>query len=458
LNPGELSVPIKGRVDASGRLVTADAELAALQSRAGGEEAGPLALPQLAALARLARRLGIAVARSVLVADADVDLELWVRAQPDGEGVDLTIMSWSERPARMPADAPEAEREADFLRAAADWTWETDEALRFTGLSPAAAAAAGTTQEAFLGKELTSLFRLVEDEAGALPVLTALATHRRFDDQLAELRGPGRPRYRLGGVPLIDGAGKFGGYRGSASRVLEPQPANENGRIRAEEDLPAFGEHLGKALRRPLDHIINNAEMIGAQSEGPLRKDYSGYAADIAAAGRHLLALVDDLVDLQAIERSDFKPEAEEIDLLEVARRAAGLLGVRAANANVRIDLPGHDQIVPAAGEFKRALQIVMNLLTNAIRYTPDGGKIWIRTARDGDLSALIIADDGKGVALADQGRIFDKFERVDASEAGGTGLGLYIARRLARSMGGDLTVDSAPGQGSRFTFTLPAR
>jgi signal transduction histidine kinase len=367
-------------------------------------------------------------------------------------------MSWSERPARMPADAPEAEREADFLRAAADWTWETDEALRFTGLSPAAAAAAGTTQEAFLGKELTSLFRLVEDEAGALPVLTALATHRRFDDQLAELRGPGRPRYRLGGVPLIDGAGKFGGYRGSASRVLEPQPANENGRIRAEEDLPAFGEHLGKALRRPLDHIINNAEMIGAQSEGPLRKDYSGYAADIAAAGRHLLALVDDLVDLQAIERSDFKPEAEEIDLLEVARRAAGLLGVRAANANVRIDLPGHDQIVPAAGEFKRALQIVMNLLTNAIRYTPDGGKIWIRTARDGDLSALIIADDGKGVALADQGRIFDKFERVDASEAGGTGLGLYIARRLARSMGGDLTVDSAPGQGSRFTFTLPAR
>jgi signal transduction histidine kinase len=83
---------------------------------------------------------------------------------------------------------------------------------------------------------------------------------------------------------------------------------------------------------------------------------------------------------------------------------------------------------------------------------------VWIRTDREGDLGALIIADQGKGIAAEDQARIFDKFERVDASEPGGTGLGLYIARRLARAMGGDLSVDSAPGQGARFTFTLPLR
>jgi signal transduction histidine kinase len=70
----------------------------------------------------------------------------------------------------------------------------------------------------------------------------------------------------------------------------------------------------------------------------------------------------------------------------------------------------------------------------------------------------LIIADQGKGISAEDQARIFDKFERVDPSEAGGTGLGLYIARRLARAMGGDVAVDSAPGQGARFTFTLPLR
>ena len=448
--------PIRGRVDAQGRLIEADPELAGLHLRAGGEEGGVLALPQVAALARLAARLGIVVSRSVIVADASSDFDLWVRAQPQGETVELSVESWTERPARKPAEAPEAEREADFLRAAADWMWETDEKLHFTSLSPAAAAAAGKTPADLIGRELTSLFRLREGDRGDFPILTALAEQRRFDDQFAELHGAGG-EYRLAGVPLIDGRGRFAGFRGSASRTLRSAPADYSS-APVLADTPAFGERLDKALRAPLDHIIANAESISAQPEGPLRKDYASYASDIAAAGRHLLALVDDLVDLQAIERPDFKPEADEIDLADVARRAAGLLSVRAAARGVRIGRPADDETLPATGEFKRALQIVMNLITNAIRYSPDGGQVWIRADREGDLVALIVADQGKGIAHEDQGRIFDKFERVDPTEPGGTGLGLYIARRLARAMGGDIAVDSAPGQGARFTFTLPAR
>ena len=168
--------------------------------------------------------------------------------------------------------------------------------------------------------------------------------------------------------------------------------------------------------------------------------------------------MVDDLVDLQAIERPEFAPEAEPVDLADIARRAAGLLAVRAADRDVRIDGPGLDESLPATGDFTRSLQVLMNLITNAIRYTPLGGQVWIRSEREGDLAAIIVADQGKGVAVEDQERIFDKFERVDSNEPGGTGLGLYIARRLARAMGGDLSIDSAPGQGARFTFTLPAR
>jgi signal transduction histidine kinase len=100
----------------------------------------------------------------------------------------------------------------------------------------------------------------------------------------------------------------------------------------------------------------------------------------------------------------------------------------------------------------------MVNLISNAIRYSPEGGMVWIRTEEEGDLAAIVVADQGKGIAPEDQERIFEKFERVDPSEPGGTGLGLYIARRLARAMGGDLAVDSAPGQGARFTFTLPRR
>ena len=83
---------------------------------------------------------------------------------------------------------------------------------------------------------------------------------------------------------------------------------------------------------------------------------------------------------------------------------------------------------------------------------------IWIRAEREGGIAAVIVADQGRGIALDDQARIFEKFERIDPREVGGSGLGLYIARRLARAMGGDVTVDSAPGQGARFVFTLPYR
>ena len=450
---------VRGRVDGDGRLISAEPRLAALQRSAAGEPGGPLAIPQIAALARLAKRLGIIVSRGAVAAEGDADIDLWVRAEPGENGaVDLAISGWTVRPARGPAPGADAERQADFLRAAADWMWETDQSLRLTALSPAAAAAAGHAPAELIGQPLTQLFRLEERKEGELPLLLALAEQRRFDGQIARLRGGGAGRlYRLAGVPLIDGSGRFAGFRGSATSIAAPatraspaiEPAVDNG---------AFSERLDKALRGPLAHIIRNAETIGAQPEGPLRTDYAGYAVDIAAAGRHLLALVDDLVDLQAIERPDFTPEGEDIDLADVARRAAGLLSVRAAERGVRVDCPAEYDTLPAVGEFKRALQIVMNLLTNAIRYSPEGGSVWVRTDREGDLAVLIVADQGKGIAPEDQARVFEKFERVDPTEPGGTGLGLYIARRLARAMGGDLSVDSAPGQGARFSLTLPLR
>jgi signal transduction histidine kinase len=444
---------VRGRLDRALRLIEAEPKLASLHRRAGGTENGPLAIPSIAALARLADRLAITISRAVIAADGDRDLDLWVRAEPDGEGIALAITSWTERPPQVPAAFPENQREADFMRAGADWVWETDDSLRFTSLSPTAAAAIGKSTAELIGQQLTRLFRFMEGPDGALPILTALAEQRRFDDQMAELRGTRAP-YRLDGVPLIDGGGRFAGFRGHATSI----PAGEEPVTAAEpDDSPAFGQRLDQALRAPLDLIITQAETLGAQQDGPLGSDYAGYATDIASAGRHLLALVDDLVDLQAIERPDFTPEADEIDLADVARRAAGLLSVRAAGRKVKVDRPPEGESLPVHGEFKRALQVLVNLLTNAIRYSPEGGMIWVRAEAENGVASVVIADQGKGIAPEDQARIFDKFERVDPLEPGGTGLGLYIARRLARAMGGDLSVDSAPGQGARFTFTLPA-
>ena len=103
-------------------------------------------------------------------------------------------------------------------------------------------------------------------------------------------------------------------------------------------------------------------------------------------------------------------------------------------------------------------LQVLLNLLGNAIRYSPENSQIWIRVDREGDRATVTVADQGQGIDAEQQAVVFEKFERLGRTDSGGSGLGLYIARRLARAMDGELAVDSAPGQGARFTLSLPAR
>ncbi|SNS09129.1 histidine kinase [Sphingomonas laterariae] len=453
-----MMAPVHGRLDRDFRLVEADAALEALHARAGGAAGGVIAVPQLASVARLARRLGIVVSRGVIAADGDADIELWVRAEPHGEGIALAIAGWTERAAGDAFPAATIDREHDFIRASADWLWETDEALKLTALSPGVVP----WRESLLGQPLTKLLTLHEDDRGMLPILDAMASQRRFDDQEGDLRDGGG-KVRLSAVPIFDAAGRFAGLRGAAVAIAPPEaPAlmavrDSGGTSIDIGQADAFGRRLDAALRAPLDRIISGAEHIRTQADGPLRRDYANYAADIAAAGRHLLALVDDLVDLQAIERPDFTPMIERLDLCELARRAAVLCGVKAADRGIRIDRPGSAESLGAQGDFRRALQVLVNIVGNAVRHSPDGGSVWLRCERQGHYAAIIVADQGRGIATEDQARIFEKFERLQPGDGAGTGLGLYIARRLARAMGGDLTVESAAGQGARFTFTLPA-
>lgn len=444
-----------GRIGPDGRLIDAEPRLADLNLRAGGKVGERIAVPQIASIARLAQRLGIAVSRGIVAADGEDDLDLWVRAEPDTAGVRLEVSGWRPRTAwRAPAE--DALREADFLRAEADWLWETDATMRITHLSIEAGARYGFDAGAMLGQPITLLFALEADDEGALPILTAAAGQERFDGQVAELRGTGQ-RVRLSASPRIDAHGRFAGFTGAASMIELPRDAAAPGE--ADTGFTGeFGHRLERALRSPLSRIIANADSISAQLDGPLRADYAEYASDIANAGRHLLSLVDDLADVSAVEQADFSVEIEPLDLADVARRAAGLLAVRASEAQVAIDKPKTDETMPVTGEFRRVLQILVNLIGNAVRYSPPGGMVWIRLEREGAIGCVIVADQGKGIAEADQARIFEKFGRVDPSEPGGSGLGLYIARRLARAMGGDVIVDSAPGQGARFILTLPAR
>jgi hypothetical protein len=449
---------VRARIDQSGTLVSADTPLLRLQQRAGGGLDRPLALPQLARLVALAQRLGREVTRPLYAADDHSDIHAIVRILPDDDGANLEISDWRTRP----IVDPQRSLAAGAISDPRGWTWECDQQLRLVALR--SGSDAPPVPAGWEGRSLSEVFELQPDDDGNFPVLRALARQAHFEGQRVRIATPDvRVGMALSGDPVFDGTRRFTGFRGSvapfeASDEAVVAPATDPAFGSLPLSDPQFGRRIDGALRGPLSRIIATAETISGQFDGPIRADYARYAGDIAHAGRHLLGLVDDLADLQNIERPGFKAARDEIDLGDLARRAVGLLAMKAEEKNIRIDAPRKDDLMPATGEFRRVLQILLNLIGNAIRYSPDHSQIWIRLDREGDRATVTVADQGQGMSAEDQTVVFNKFERLGRTDGGGSGLGLYIARRLALAMDGDLAVDSAPGQGARFTLSLPAR
>ena len=452
---------VRGRIDRAGALVSADAPLLRLQQRAGGGLDRPLALPQLARLVALAQRTQRDISRPLYAADDHSDIHAIVRVMPDGEGASLEISDWRTRPV-APSQVPAV---PESISLPGGWAWECDGQLRLIALR--AGAEAPPVPTGWEGRSLSEMFELQPDDDGRFAVLRALARQSRFAGQRVHIAASEeRAHWTLSAEPQFDAAARFTGFRGMAEpadtsvNAAPAAPARRTDPAFGSLPLsdPQFGRRIDGALRGPLSRIIATAETISGQFDGPIRADYARYAGDIAHAGRHLLGLVDDLADLQNIERPGFKAARDEIDLGDLARRAVGLLGMKAEERGIRIDTPRADDQMPAWGEFRRVLQVLLNLLGNAIRYSPEDSQIWIRVDRDGDRATVTIADQGQGLSADQQAVVFEKFERLGRTDSGGSGLGLYIARRLARAMEGDLTVESAPGQGARFTLSLPAR
>jgi len=210
----------------------------------------------------------------------------------------------------------------------------------------------------------------------------------------------------------------------------------------------AFDHALDEALRSPLDRIIESAERIVERADGPLRSDYASYGNDIAAAARHLLSVIRSMSE-------DPAHGHRTLDLAALVREAVVMLESAAEERQVEIAI-GDAAELPATGEERAIIQILVNLIGNAVRHSPEGGRVGLVFAKTAGTASVTVSDEGPGIEPADQQRIFERFERADQKTAG-TGLGLAISRRLARSMGGDVTLESAPGEGARFTLTLPA-
>lgn len=463
---------VRARVAADGTLLSADAELLTLQEAAGGRLGGPLVLPALARLSMLAHRLATPIERPVVIGDDQREIRAHGRFLPEGSTVRLELVDWDVIAAPREIDPEAAPPPHPLPRRVVPpgvIRWACDVRLRLVEVTADPAWQLGDAE--WLGQPLSRLFHLTPDSEGQFPILAALASQASFTRQSARLAlGLAEGTIlALMAEPLVDGD-QFTGFFGRAEPIgfghlpddvaIEPGQVNgSEGTVLGSADMRSFALRIDGAMRRPLGRIIANAETIAGQLQGPIRADYARYASDIALAGRHLLDLVDDLADLQAVDRANFSVAAEAVDLADVARRAAGLLAMKAQERGMRIDAPRMDEQAPATGEFRRVLQILLNLIGNAIRYGPDAGQVWVRVDDDDpDWVSVTVADQGPGISLEDQLRLFGKFERLGRTDGGGSGLGLYISQKLALAMGGDILVDSAPGQGARFTLRMPRR
>ncbi|HYD98748.1 MAG TPA: PAS domain-containing sensor histidine kinase, partial [Alphaproteobacteria bacterium] len=246
--------------------------------------------------------------------------------------------------------------------------------------------------------------------------------------------------------------------------------AEEQGRLRLEaERLRGEAEAASAAksqflavmsheLRTPLNAVIGFSGMIEGQVHGPADPRYTEYATLIREGGEHLLALINDLLDFSKADAGRLGLVIEPLDVARTVDAAVRLVGPQIAARGHRLHLDLPPRAVVAADE-RRVKQILVNLLSNAMKYTPDGGDIGVSAAVQGRWLLLTVTDTGVGIAEADQERVLQPFQQVDnqLTRGGeGTGLGLPLAKRLAELHGGSLRLFSRLGTGTAVTVALP--
>jgi PAS domain S-box-containing protein len=387
--------------------------------------------------------------------------------------------------------AETVEKLNDTIHASSDWVWETDAELRLTEVSPRIAAITGVPPHMHLGKHVLSLGELPEATAGAPDLESLFASHRSFRNRLFNMRDEtGQPRrIHLSGMPFFDKAnGRFLGFRGTGTditRTLEAEREMMTARQDLEQALKTLevrNDQLSDALtksqtasdakteflaltshelRTPLNAIIGFTELCRRQVAGPITERMGDYLDNVLSASGHLVQIIDNLLDTVRIENDTTEISLQRLSVADLLRDTLTMIEVRAQTSGLTLEMPEVDADVDVLADVTGARQILINLLTNAVKFTPEGGTVGIDIARGQDDKVhMTVWDTGIGIPEDRIQAVFERFHRVrsDAftNNTEGVGIGLHVARNLAQLMGGDISLESELGKGSRFTLTLP--
>jgi len=228
----------------------------------------------------------------------------------------------------------------------------------------------------------------------------------------------------------------------------------------ASQHKSEFLANMSHELRTPLNAIIGYSELLeeeaGDLDGGRLVPDLQ----KIATAAKHQLSLINDILDLSKVEAGRMELDLSEFDLPHAIENALILVRERASRRGIRLGSTIDERLGVMRGDERKVKQVLLNLLSNALKFTPEGGRIGVRAGVQDGVAEVCVTDTGVGIAPEDQEAVFEEFRQVGTADkkVEGTGLGLALCRRFVELHGGRIWVKSQVGQGSTFTFTLPVR
>jgi signal transduction histidine kinase len=378
----------------------------------------------------------------------------------------LHFKQMEERERSEEAVRASEERFRDFTETASDWYWQTDELHRFSFIS----GAQGTDPRPYVGRTREEVaFATDPNPAKWAAYRETLERHEPFRDFVYRVKTQKSDIKFLvaNGKPIFDQHGAFIGYRGTSRDVTEQIAAAD--RLReaksaaeaANRSKSEFLANMSHELRTPLNAIIGFAEIIAKEMFGALNiQQYKEYAGDIAASGGNLLDIINDILDMSKVEagRLDLRDEAVDIGL--IVSSCQRLIAARARDANVSISCAIAANLPQIRADELRLKQIILNLLTNAVKFTQAGGRVTVSAAiLPGGQFELIVGDTGIGMTDEQIGLALQPFRQIDNSltrKNQGTGLGLPLAKAFTELHGGRLHIQSVPGAGTTVAVVLP--
>jgi PAS domain S-box-containing protein len=343
-----------------------------------------------------------------------------------------------------------------------------DQALRYQAVNQAFCRFVGAKEEQVIGKTDFDFFPRREAERSQRSDLRVLSTAGPvFQDERIVREGE-RRYFSVSKVPVLDGAGQPVGlvvsqtdttdlYR-YAEQLQEAKREAESANLAKTE----FLANISHELRTPLTAILGFSEILDTGMTGPMSKRQHRYLQAILDGGKHLLDLINDILDLSKIDFGAMQLDLADIDMRSLIERSLLAVREKAARQLLTVDLevPEGAGSLRMRGDERKLKQILYNLLSNAVKFTPPGGRITVSAGRQGDLLFLRVMDSGIGIEPEEQKKIFNEFYQVKSktkNSTTGTGLGLSLTRRLVELHGGRIGVESeGPGKGSCFVCVFP--